>query len=337
MPFVKLDCGMLNSSIWLDRPARELFITALLMAEPYYTEVPLTGLQPDSLDPIGYEVPPGWYGFVHASPLGVIRAAGMDIVEGRDALRRLFEPDGDSRSQAFQGRRLARVNGGLIVLNYDKYRQRDYTATERSRRYREKLRDSNVTALRNDATPLQPVTQRHATQAEAEAEAEKIKNTSAAPRPRVVNVKPPKPPEPLELTEVRTIYPKRSGSQPWDRAAKACRARLTDGHTWEQMIAGARRYAEYCRATHKLGTEYVMQAATFYGPECHFLSPWDAPAGPTAVGKPQPTPEEVQQAREDYERRKAASVAAVGIVAANAAPAAQRGALPLPDLRINRN
>lgn len=293
MAFVKLDCGMLNSSIWIDRPVRELFITALLMAEPWQTAVPLEALQPDSLDPLGFTVPPGWYGFVHASPLGVIRAACMDMAEGRDALRRLFEPDGNSRSQAHEGRRLARVNGGLVVLNYDAYRQRDYTATERSKKYRERLRNSNVTerdasvtsrrytVTQRVATPLQGVTQRHATQAEAEAEAEnRTENTSADSRPRVVNVKPPKPPLPAEMADIRVAYPKRAGSQPWDRAAKACRARITEGATWPELIEGAKRYAAYCRATGKIGTEYVMQVATFYGPERHYLGEWTAPNAP---------------------------------------------------------
>jgi hypothetical protein len=35
MPFVKLDCGILDSSVWVDRPQRDLFITALLMAQPF--------------------------------------------------------------------------------------------------------------------------------------------------------------------------------------------------------------------------------------------------------------------------------------------------------------
>jgi hypothetical protein len=34
MPFVKLDCGILDSSLWPDLYQREVFITALLMAHP---------------------------------------------------------------------------------------------------------------------------------------------------------------------------------------------------------------------------------------------------------------------------------------------------------------
>lgn len=296
-----------------------------------------------------------------ASVENLAHTARVSVQECQAAIDAFEAPDRSSGNPDNEGRRIERVPGGWIVLNAPLYRaivtreEGKRLAKERASRYRERKREgaaigqcNGTSVTQRDATALQdessrPVTLHHdgvtlrhgrVTQSEAEAEAEASKNTSAASRPRVVNVMPPKPPDPLELTEVRAIYPKRSGSQPWDRAAKACRARLTDGHTWEQMIAGARRYAEYCRATHKLGTEYVMQAATFYGPECHFLSPWDAPTGPTAVGKPQPTPEEVQQAREDYERRKAASVASAANIPA---PAAQRGVLPLPDLRMNRN
>ena len=351
MAFVKLDSGILDSSIWIDKPARDLFITALLMATPIAIEDYRDTYNPETGERDDFKLPPGAYGFIKASGGGIIQRAGMDFKTGLEALKRLSSVDRDSRTPDHEGRRMVRVTGGYVVLNFARYRERDDTLAERQRRYRERVRadrhatrtsvtqrdetGSNAVTLRCNT-----VTSRHVTdaEAEAEAEAEASKSTSAdSRRPRVIQVKPPKPPDPLELTEIRTIYPIRSGSQPWDRAAKACRARLTDGHSWEQMIAGARRYAQYCRATHKLGTEYVMQAATFYGPECHFLSPWDAPAGPTAVGKPQPTPEEVQQAREDYERRKAASVASVGIVAANAAPAAQRGPLEMPDLRITRN
>src|SRR3990167_930952 len=35
MPFVKLDCGILDSTLWFDRDARDVFLTALLMAVPY--------------------------------------------------------------------------------------------------------------------------------------------------------------------------------------------------------------------------------------------------------------------------------------------------------------
>ena len=75
----------------------------------------------------------------------------------------------------------------------------------------------------------------------------------------------------------KVVYPKRSGAQPWARAVKAANARTKEGATFMAMNEGAERYAAYCEATGKTGTEFVMQAATFLGPEKHFLEPWDSP------------------------------------------------------------
>jgi hypothetical protein len=45
----------------------------------------------------------------------------------------------ESRTPDFDGRRLVRVDGGYVALNFAKYREKDHTAAERSKRYREKL------------------------------------------------------------------------------------------------------------------------------------------------------------------------------------------------------
>ncbi|GIW55366.1 MAG: hypothetical protein KatS3mg082_1770 [Nitrospiraceae bacterium] len=72
-------------------------------------------------------------------------------------------------------------------------------------------------------------------------------------------------------------YPRRSGGNPKPRAWKAWRARLAEGHAPEAIIAGVKRYAAYIRATGKEGTEYVKQAATFFGPDRAFLEDWRPP------------------------------------------------------------
>lgn len=43
------------------------------------------------------------------------------------------------------------------------------------------------------------------------------------------------------------------------------------------MIEGAIRYAAYIEHTEKIGTEFVKQACSFFGPDKHFLSAWDLP------------------------------------------------------------
>ena len=153
MPFVKLDCGILNSTLWFDKAARDVFVTALLMAEPYQLGEHEPQITVDSLAPTGWSVPPGWYGFIDAAGVAILHRAKVDPEVGIEALRRLGDPEESSRTPEFDGRRLVRVNGGYIVLNYDKYRHRDYTTADRSRRYRErKASQRDVTQSHRDIT-----------------------------------------------------------------------------------------------------------------------------------------------------------------------------------------
>lgn len=75
-------------------------------------------------------------------------------------------------------------------------------------------------------------------------------------------------------------YPKRAGGNSKAAAWKAWKARLKDGVNPEAMLAGVKRYATYARATGSVGTQYVKQAATFFGPDRHFEESWQAPSAP---------------------------------------------------------
>ena len=57
MSFVKLDCGILDSSLWPDREAREVFLTALLMAKPRVLKEPMAQIEVRALAPTGFVVP----------------------------------------------------------------------------------------------------------------------------------------------------------------------------------------------------------------------------------------------------------------------------------------
>ena len=81
----------------------------------------------------------------------------------------------------------------------------------------------------------------------------------------------------LEFQALRALYPQRSGDQRWHDARQAINARLREGHTWEQILDGTRRYADWCKTTGKIGTETVKQAATFVGPGKPFLDDWTPP------------------------------------------------------------
>ncbi|MBI3932398.1 MAG: hypothetical protein HY317_03205 [Acidobacteria bacterium] len=119
MTFVKLDTNILDSSLWVE-PAdvRIAFITILAMAGP------------DGVCP--------------ATAPGIARRANLPLDVVERALAVLEAPDPHSRSLAEGGRRVRRVDGGYLAVNYLKYRQRDHTVTERKRRQRERDRQAIV-------------------------------------------------------------------------------------------------------------------------------------------------------------------------------------------------
>lgn len=169
MAFVKLDTGILNSTLWVERECREIFITALLMATPFELAESTPQIEVRSLELTGFVVPAGWYGFVPAAGIGIIRQAMVDREEGLTALEKLGSAESESRSPEFEGRRLVRVDGGFLVLNFIKYREKDATTAERSRRWRERQKQKETSQPpRVSKTPSRVI--RH--QAEAEAEAD---------------------------------------------------------------------------------------------------------------------------------------------------------------------
>ena len=127
MPFVKLDCALLTSSLWPDPAASRLFITALLMCKSKTLDDEVPQIQVNSLDETGWKVPAGEYGFVEAAGTGLVWQATLPQEQGLAALEALCSPDRQSRDQRFEGRRMARVNGGYLVLNYIRYREKDST------------------------------------------------------------------------------------------------------------------------------------------------------------------------------------------------------------------
>jgi hypothetical protein len=97
MPFVKLDCGILDSSLWEeDSDTCKTFVTILAMCGPD--------------------------GVCRATTPGIARRANLSKEIVAKAVAKLESPDKDSRSQEDEGRRIRRVDGGYYVVNYLKYR-----------------------------------------------------------------------------------------------------------------------------------------------------------------------------------------------------------------------
>lgn len=139
--FTKLFSSLTTSSIWNeDNDTRILWITLLAMADKT--------------------------GYVAASLGGLAHEARLSKEACEKSLKILTSKDDDSRSKEFEGKRLAIVDGGFLVLNYAKYRsirseeeRREYMAN-----YMREYRKQNVNKRKQCKPQL--------AKAEAEAEAE---------------------------------------------------------------------------------------------------------------------------------------------------------------------
>ena len=182
----------------------------------------------------------------------------------------------------------------------EEFREKNGNATERQRRWRERQKQLSAQLRELGVTPPVGVTLKELERLLVDAAASTAPSTAASTAPSTVDArempltgtgqdrteKPTtagKPALPEGFAEFWSTFPKRAGSNPKERAAKAWRARLADGHAVSEFIEGCARYAAFVRLTGKEGTEYVMQAATFLGPEKNFAEPW---TGPNGSGEP---------------------------------------------------
>ncbi|WP_236616731.1 helix-turn-helix domain-containing protein [Dickeya dadantii] len=82
-------------------------------------------------------------------------------------------------------------------------------------------------------------------------------------------------------------YPKREGSNPKNHAFKHFQARVKEGVSPDDLLAGTRRYAAFCAAKGQVGTPYVMQAQRFYGTSREFENSWEVSTTPAPAPRQQ--------------------------------------------------
>jgi hypothetical protein len=112
MAYTKLFHSILASTIWQEsKETKILWVTMLAMTDRD--------------------------GVVAASVPGLAKMAGLTVPETRTALECLLAPDPDSRTEDFEGRRIAKCDGGWQVLNHRKYRN-----LECADRRREQVREA---------------------------------------------------------------------------------------------------------------------------------------------------------------------------------------------------
>lgn len=115
------------------------------------------------------------HGVAEGSVPGLADFARVSVADCRDALERLAAPDEDSRSKEYDGRRIQPIEGGWLILNHGKYRQR-LNEDERREYLRIKKAESRLKskAVNTESTAVNicPDSSTASTQAEAEAEAD---------------------------------------------------------------------------------------------------------------------------------------------------------------------
>lgn len=99
------------------------------------------------------------------------------------------------------------------------------------------------------------------------------------------------------LKQLQAAYPRRAGGQGWGYVKRRVPELIKEGNEFEDILAGAKSYGEYCVATNE---EYVRMARTFFGPD-----EWWAEDYAIVTFKPRGMPEEVTAEQLKRDREKA--------------------------------
>lgn len=123
--FTKLSSALTDSSVWdLPNHVRILWVTMLSMADRR--------------------------GRVWAATTGLAHRSRITLEEAEEGIAILSSPDPASRSPAHEGRRIAKIDGGWVLLNHAKYRdardpeERRAYLRDAKRRQRERARAATV-------------------------------------------------------------------------------------------------------------------------------------------------------------------------------------------------
>ncbi len=208
-------------------------------------------------------------GVVDMTPEVISRRTTVPLEIIAVGIAALEQPDQDSRTPDEEGRRIVLLSDGRSwgwrVVNHAHYRA--IRSTEERREYHRQYAKTRGQPKTQQSQPEQPETTNSSKQ-EAEAVSSKqVKDLDYSP----------------EFEALWHEYPKRAGGNPKRLADRSFNARLAEGVTPEAMRDGMTRYRRFIEATGKLGTEYVMQAARFFGPDRPFEEEWAIPA---STGKP---------------------------------------------------
>jgi hypothetical protein len=188
----------------------------------------------------------------------------------------LMAPDPGSRTQDMEGRRLELIdpnrNWGWRIVNHAKYNQKARQRNKDARRTesgKDAERKRELRASRKGVPPASPLSHPSSHLISTHTHLNSTQNLDRRAAHAAGGA---------EFETLKQIYPRRAGGQRWPDAQKAINARIREGHTWQELLDSAQRYRDFCQEAGKERTEYVLQAATFFGSNRQFLEAWDKPA-----------------------------------------------------------
>jgi len=221
--YSKLDCGIIDSSLW-EMPHEYLRVWIAMLAKT---------------DANGY---------VRVAAPAMARLCHLTREEFDRIIDVYCAPDPESRTADNEGRRLEKVEGGWLILNYLKYREglkQPDLSTDRVRRYRGKQKECNgSTVSETDETICNAYAEAEAkaeAKADPKAKASKKKNTPLPPEGDESDDEHYGPDVPIEVIwkaafeKFWNIYPKKRGKDPANKA-------------WDKLKGDADLYYEICDA-----------------------------------------------------------------------------------------
>jgi hypothetical protein len=167
-------------------------------------------------------------------------------------------------------------DGMWTVTGWERYQKPDGTNPLRQKSFRSR----SITPHNGVMVPV-PAVIRHATETETKTKTKK-KLPPPTDTPPLARASPSLD---EEWERVRSCYPRRQGDQRWRDARRSWGLRIREGVPPAELLAGVERYRKFLQVQDRIGSEFVKQAATFFGKNEAWREEWAVGNGNKPAGK----------------------------------------------------
>jgi hypothetical protein len=187
-------------------------------------------------------------GEVLGSVPGLARLAGITLDEAQASLNELLSPDPHSRTPDYEGRRIAAIDGGWVILNHAKYRAK---MSEDDRRAYKARKQAEYRAALAKCPPMSTSGQ-CGHNAESRVQKPEAENTNQS-------VKPPTAAE-IAAAEIYQSYPRKQGKA----AALKAIANATKAVPLDRLLERTKAYAAAVALWPESEKQYIPHPATWF-------------------------------------------------------------------------